>query len=159
MSSADAQTVSMVPHISMPTTITFLVYVHLDTDSQDVQGVEIELTFDETIVRLDDITAGDWFTSSGMEYFFWDYTTPGTDVIHFTGALLHEGRTANGVIGVCHFTALNPGVSPLDFVDVDVRDSANADLGAEHSIGDRIIIDTSVRNERLGFGDLKALYR
>ncbi len=154
-----AQTVSMVPHVSIPTTTEFLVYVYLDSDDQDVQGVEIKLTFDKTIVRLDEITAGDWFTTSGLDYFFWDYTTPGADTIHFTGALLHEGQVTSGVIGICHFAALGPGICPVDFVDVDVRNSINQDLGAGHSVGDQIIIDNAIRNERLGFGEIKMLYR
>ena len=154
-----AQTVSMVPHIAEPVTIAFSVYVYLDSDFEDVQGVEISMTFDETIVQLEEILPGDWFTSSGLEYFFWDYTTPGTDTIHFTGALLHEGRVANGVLGICNFTAIAVGVSPVDFVDVDVRDSVNADLGAAHSTGDLIIIDFAIADESLSFGEIKTLYR
>lgn len=154
-----AQTVSMVPHIAEPVTYSFSVYIYLDSDFQDVQGVEISMTFDNTIVHLNGIAAGDWFTSSGLEYFFWDYTTPGTDTIHFTGALLHQGQVANGVIGICSFTALAQGISPVDFVDVDVRNSVNTDLGAAHSTGDLIIIDLAVANESLSFGAIKTLYR
>ncbi|MBU0742180.1 cohesin domain-containing protein [bacterium] len=154
-----AQTVTMVPHVAVPATATFSVYVHLDADFLDVQGVEIALDFDPAIVRLDGIAPGDWFASSGLEYFFWDYTTPGTDAIHFTGALLHEGRTANGVIGICNFTALAVGISPVDFVDVDVRNSTNQDLGAAHSVGDLIVIEQVIVGERLRFGEVKSLFK
>jgi len=154
-----AQTVSMVPHVAVPDTSVFSVYVYLDSDLQDVQGVEIAMTFDNTIVRLDGIDEGDWFSDSGLEHFFFDYTTAGTDTIHFTGALLHEGRTADGVLGICNFTALAVGVSPVDFVDVDVRDSDNVDLEAAHSSGDQIIIEAAIAAESLGFGDVKRLYR
>jgi len=156
---AGAQTVSMVPHVAIPSASTFTVSFYLDSDYQDVMGVEVELTFDETIVQLDQITIGDWFTSPGREYFFWDYTTPGTDRIHFTGALFDEGQVANGVLGICHFSVLSPGICPVDFVDVDVRDSNNQDYGANHTTGDQIIIDYAIGNETLSFGRVKTLYR
>jgi hypothetical protein len=156
---AGAQTVSMVPHIALPTTTTFTVDFYLNSDFNEVMGVEIALTFDETIVLLDNITAGDWFTSSAQEYFFWDYTTPGTDTIHFTGALLSHGQVVDGVLAVCHFTALGPGVSPVEFVDVDVRDGANQAYGAGHTIDDQIIIDYAIGNETMSFGRVKGLYR
>jgi hypothetical protein len=154
-----AQTVSMVPYIAMPVTYTFPVYVYLDSDFEVVQGVEVSMTFDPTIVHLDGIAPGDWFTGSGLEYFFWDHTTPGTDTIHFAGALLQMGQVADGVLGVCTFTALAGGVSPVDFVDVDVRDADNLDLGAGHSTGDQIVIDLAIADESLCFGEVKALYR
>ncbi len=156
---AAAQTVSMVPHVAMPTTTEFTVYFHLDTDTNDVMGVEISATFNDAVVQLDGIDAGDWFTASGLDWFFWDYTTPGTGTIHFTGALLNQGRTASGVIAVCRFTALAPGVSPVDFTDVDVRDAANQPYPAGHSVDDLIIIDDAIPADSLSFGQVKALYR
>lgn len=156
---AAAQSVYMVPHVALPTTSTFTVYFYLDADAQEVMGVEVSLEFDETIVQLDGIDAGDWFTTSGLDWFFWDYTTPGTDTIHFTGALLDEGRVANGVIAVCRFTAIGLGVCPVDFTDVDVRDASNQTYAAGHSTGDQIIIDAAIGNETMSFGDIKALYR
>ena len=158
-STAAAQTVSMVPHVATPLTTTFTVYIHLDTDGQDVMGVEVSADFDPGIVRLDGIDEGDWFVTSGLESFFWDYTTPGTSTIHFTGALLNQGRSESGVIAVCRFTALTVGESPVDFTDVDVRDAANAPYAAGHSVGDRIIIDDAIGNEVASFGDIKRLYR
>ena len=154
-----AQTVSVVPHVAEPVTYTFPINVYLDSEYEEVQGVEVVMTFDPVIVRLDGIAPGDWFTDSGQAYFFWDHTTPGTDTIHFTGALLDQGQVANGVIGICTFEALAQGVSPVDFVDVDVRDAGNMDLGAGHSTGDQIIIDLAIDSEAFSFGEVKTLYR
>jgi len=154
-----AQTVSMVPHVSVPAASPFEVYVYLDADAVPLQGVEVRITFDPLIVSLDQVTAGDWFTTSGLPYYFYDYTTAGTAEIHFTGALLGASSDHNGVIGVCRFTALVAGVSPLTFTDWDVRGPENVDVGAGHSTGDRIVIEEAVGAEILTFSRLKALYR
>ena len=156
---AAAQSVSMVPHEAVPAASPFEVFVYLDTDGLLLQGVEIRIAFDPGIVALQQVTAGDWFTASGLPYYFYDYTTPGTAEIHFTGALLGAGRTQNGVIGACRFAALAPGVSPLEFLDWDVRGPDNVDVGASHSTGDRIIIEEAVGAEEVTFGRVKLLYR
>jgi len=157
--SAAAQTVSIVPHVAVPSASPFEVYVYLDTDGRELQGVEISIGFDTAVVALAEVTAGDWFTTAGLPYYFHDYTTPGTAVIHFTGALLGAGTTGNGVLGICRFTALVPGTSPLTFLDWDVRGPENVDVAAAHSTGDRIVIEEAVAAGETTFGRLKLLYR
>ncbi len=154
-----SQTVSFSPPVSIPITLTFDVEIDLAATGAAVMGTEIAVTFDEDIVRLDGITAGDWYTTAGQSYYFHDYTTPGTATIHFAAALLGSDRVADGTLAVCHFTALAVGVSPLVFVDVDVRDGTNLDLGAAHSVGDLIIIQRAIPNGSSAWGDLKSLWR
>lgn len=154
-----SQTVSCSPPVSIPVSLAFDVEVVLAAGGAAVMGTEVAVTFDGTIVRLDGITAGDWYTASGQSYYFHDYTTPGAGTVHFAAALLGDDRVADGTLAVCHFTALAVGVSPLVFVDVDVRDGANLDLGAAHSVGDLIIIQRAIPNESRVWGDVKSLWR
>ena len=154
-----SQSVSFAPPISIPVTLDFDVAIDLAAAGAAVMGAEIAVSFDGAIVRLNAITAGDWFTASGQNYYFHDYTTPGAGTIHFAAALLGDDRVADGTLAVCHFTALAVGVSPLLFVDVDVRDGTNLDLGAAHSVGDLIIIQRAIPNESSAWGDVKALWR
>jgi hypothetical protein len=153
-----SQSVSFTPPVSIPVTLNFDVAIDLAAAGAAVMGTEIAVTFDESIVRLNGITAGNWYTASGQNYYFHDYTTLGTSTIHFAAALLGDDRVADGTLAVCHFTALGVGVSPLVFVDVDVRDATNLDLGAAHSVGDLIIIQTAIPNEGSAWGDVKALW-
>ena len=119
----------------------------------------ISLSFDPLLVRLEGIDPGAWFTEGGAEWFFWDYTHPGTELIHFTGSRLGSASSVGGQIGICRFTALEAGISPLDFLGVEVRDFQNQDVHAGHSFGDRIVIDQAIPVEPGSFGRVKALFR
>lgn len=154
-----AQTVFVQPPESIPAEESFTLAIVLDCADAGVLGVEIALSFDASLVRLEGIDPGAWFTGSGVDWFFWDYTHPGTELIHFTGSLLGSASAADGELAVCRFTALDPGVSPLDFLTVEVRDFQNQDLDAAHSYGDRIVIDQAIPDRAVGFGSLKAIYR
>ena len=136
--SAAAQMVYLDPVVSDPLDHEFTLDVMIDTAGLTVMGVQIEITFDPTIASLDYIAAGDWVTSSGLDYFFYDNTTLGTSSIHFDQAFLGQGRTGAGQVAVCHFQAAGPGDSPLEFVGVDIRDEVNSSLDFANSEGDLI---------------------
>ncbi len=154
-----AQTVYVEPTTSQPEENVFTLDIVLDTEGQEVMGLEISISFNELIVHLDGIDPGPWFTDLGHEWFFWDYTHPETELIHFTGSSLGSGVTTSGVVATCRFTALQPGISPLDFLGVDIRDPHNTRLIADHSSGDSIIIDAAVSTEDLSLDFIKALYK
>ena len=159
VSAGAAQTVFVQPPESVPAQEDFTLAVVLDTGGAEVLGLEISLSFDPLLVRLEGIDPGDWFTGGGAEWFFWDYTHPGTELIHFTGSRLGSASSAGGPVGICRFTALEPGISPLDFLGVEVRDFQNQDVHAGHSFGDRIVIDQAISAESGSFGRVKALFR
>lgn len=153
-----AQVISVEPPVSIPSTLEFTVAIAMDTEGAEVMGLEIELSFDNTVVRLNSIQPGPWYTDSSLDYFFWDYTTNGCDRIHFTGSQLNAGDTRSDVVAICHFTALTAGISDLEFLDVDVRDAQNVDLGASHSTGDQIVIEEAVDTNSIPWGSVKATY-
>ena len=154
-----AQSLSFTPPVSIPVAVDFDVEIDLAADGASTMGVEVAATFDPAIVRLNGISPGGWFTAAGQPFYFHDYTTAGASTIHFAAALLGDDRVADGTLAVCHFSALMAGVSPLVFVDVDVRDGTNLDLGAAHSVGDRIIIQTVIPVDASAWGDVKSLWR
>jgi hypothetical protein len=154
-----AQSLSFTPPVSIPVAVDFDVAIDIVAGGAAVMGAEVAATFDPAIVRLDGISAGGWFTAAGQPYYFHDYTTTGASTIHFAAALLGDDRVADGTLAVCHFSALAAGVSPLVFVDVDVRDGTNLDLGATHSEGDRIVIQTAIPIEASAWGAVKSLWR
>ncbi len=135
---AVAQQIYINPPVSEPLEPYLTVDVVIATAGLDVMGMEIEIAFDPTVVALDHIEPGEWVTSAGLDYFFYDLTTPGTDVIRFDMAFLGTGRTGDGQVAICHFHAASPGTSPLEFGTLDIRDPDNAQLTFTHSEGDQI---------------------
>jgi len=157
---ASAQEIFVDPSISLPTEFTFTVDIAIDCAGQAVKGVETVLTFDPFLLHLDAITPGPWYTGTGQDFFFFDYTDfdpQGT--IHFASSVLDGSNDQSLTIAVCHFTASGFGSIPLFFQDVDVRDPDNADLGFGHSTGDLILIDTAIPVTATSFGGVKVLFR
>ena len=158
-SRSSAQMVTVQPPVSSPLGEEFTVSIVLDTGGIGVLGLEVSLSFDATIVQLIGIDPGPWFTAGDADYFFWDYTHAGTELIHFSASRLGSAEAVGGEVAVCRFTALKAGVSLLDFLGVEVRDFQNQNLFAGHSSGDKIIIDEAVETDRASFGGVKSLFR
>lgn len=157
---ASAQMVTIQPSSSEPEQEDFELEVHLDPEGRAVMGMEISVRFDANIVRLEEITPGAWFTQPpAADYFFWDYTHAGTELIRFSASSLGAALSTVGTIAVCRFTAVQPGICPLDFLGVDLRDGENAKLSADHSSGDRIVIDGAIATGTNTLDAVKALYR
>jgi len=124
LSSASAQQITVDPPLAIATQVSFTVDIDIDTGALAVQGAEVVMSYDPAIVQLEGIEAGGWLIDSGLPYFLHDFTpevAPG--VLHFDAALLGGvlGGGGAGTLATCHFTALAPGDSPLDFVQLVVR--------------------------------------
>jgi hypothetical protein len=147
------------PSSSMPVTPDFTVDLAISAAGYLVKGAEVEVTFNPALVALTGVTPGDWVTGQGLQTYFYDYTTPGTNMIHFAMSFLDGSGTGSGVLAVCHFSALAVGTTPLDFVTVDVRDPENQTYVFEHSTGDNIIIDQVISTTPATLGGVKASFR
>jgi hypothetical protein len=157
---ASAQELFVDPTLSTPVDLVFTVDIAIDCAGLSVKGVESILAFDPFLLRLDAVTPGPWYTGTGRDYYFFDYTAiepQGT--IHFASSVLSGANDQSLTIAVCHFTVLGFGSTPVIFQDVDVRDPDNLDLGFGHSIGDLILIDPAIPVVLSSFGGVKALYR
>ncbi len=155
-----AQIVSFNPSDTVPIDPSFDVVIDIDCGGLDVKGVELSVTYDPLLVRLDGVSAGGWYSGSGQSFTFFDYTNiepQGT--IHFASAVLSGTLSGSGNLAVCHFAILDFGVSPLNFVETDVRGLQNTDLGFSHSTGDQITLDPVVEVRQRTFGNIKTLYR
>jgi hypothetical protein len=157
---AVAQEIFMDPSVSLPTDFVFTVDIGIDCAGQAVKGVETILAFDSFLLHLDSITPGPWYTDTGQDFYFFDYTDIDPQgIIHFASSVLDGTNDQSMTIAVCHFTALGFGSTPVIFQDVDVRDGNNLDLGFGHSVGDLIQIDPVIPVAVSSFGALKALFR
>ena len=157
---AHAQHLSFDPPVSVPTAIEFQVRIHLAPAGATVQGLDLVFTYEPSIVSLDAVEAGDWFTDSGADHYLWiDPVTP-AGAVHVSAALLGFGSAVDGHILTLSFTALAPGVSPLHFLAIDLRNDANAPLlFTTHSTGDEIVIEEAIGNESSSMGAFKSLWR
>lgn len=157
---AVAQEVFVDPTLSLPTDFIFTVDIAIDCAGQAVKGVEVVLAFDPFLLQLDSIDPGPWYTGTGQDYFFFDYTdVDPLGTIHFSSSVLDGTNDESLTIAVCHFTALGFGTTPVIFQDVDVRGPDNMDLEFGHSTGDLILVDPAIPVVQSSFGNLKALYR
>lgn len=160
LAAASAQEVFVDPSVSIPNNFVFTVDIGIDCAGQAVKGVEVVLAFDPFLLHLDAITPGPWYTGTGLDYFFFDYSDDDpAGTIHFASSILDGTNDQSLTIAVCHFTAYGFGSTPVIFQDVDVRDVNNIDLGFGHSIGDLIQIDPAVPATASTFGGVKALFR
>ncbi len=155
---AGAQSLSFDPDPFTPQDYIFTVPLVLESGGLSVKGVEAIVSFDTALVTLESITPGPWYTASGQDFFFWDYTTPTSDTIHFASAMLDGSRNADDIIAYCHFSFVDFGFCVLDFDLVDVRGVQNQDLGFASDDG-LIILGTAVGVEPIHFSTLKAIYR
>ncbi len=143
----------------MPVTQNFTVDLAIAAAGYLVEGAEVVVTFNPALVALTDITPGAWVTGQGLQSAFYDYTTPGTNTIHFLVSFLDGSATGSGVLAVCHFTALAVGTTPLNFVTVDVRDPDNLPYVFGNSTGDNIVIDMVIPTTPATLGGVKASFR
>jgi len=157
-SSASAQMLRFDPDPYIPFDEVFAVPLLLESGGAEVKGVEVTVTFDPALVVLDSITPGPWYTASGQDFFFWDYTTPFTYAIHFASAMLDGTNSADGIIAFCHFSFIDFGTCPLEFTDTDVRDVNNDPMGFGFDDG-LIFLNPAVETETVEFSSLKAIYR
>jgi hypothetical protein len=148
------------PSTSTPTDSLFTVEV-VRNAGDEVQGFDVKIAFDRTVVQPDYIMPGGWLLASGYPFALYDGTVAGQDTIRFSTAFLGLGQTsgAAGVVAVLHFRSRNLGVSPLDFAPVTARDADNATVPFDHSVGDRIVIDRVIDAWRATLGGVKGLYR
>jgi hypothetical protein len=157
---AVAQEIFVDPPVSIPNDFVFTVDIGIDCAGLAVKGVEVVLAFDPFLLHLDAITPGPWFTGTGLDYFFYDYSDEDpAGTIHFASSILDGTNNQSLTMAVCHFTAYGFGTTPVIFQDVDVRGFDNMDLGFGHSTGDLIQIDPAVPATATTLGGVKALFR
>ncbi len=155
---ASAQHLGFNPSISIPATTSFQIDLQLTTNGTTVQGLDIVFSYNPIVVQLNGVNAGGWLTIS--DYYLWNNPASALGFVHVSAALLGAGSNTDGAVLTLDFEALEAGISPLDFVSIDLRDDANAPIpGATHSFGDHILIEEAIANEVWSVGAVKSHWR
>ncbi len=160
---AAAQTVVFDPHYSsVDYGELFTVDLLIDPGGLSVKGIDLEVTFDTTIVELQMIEAGTWLTTFPLAWYFFDHTgepnTPETS-LRFAMAFLDSSRNDAGQLAVARFKAKTQGATSLDWLVLDVRGEDNEALSFAHSIDDSIRVEPATAISRDSFGQIKAIFR
>ncbi len=158
VSSSSAQTLRFDPDPYFPADEKFTLPLLLEAGGLEVKGVECIITFDSALVSLESITPGPWYSESGQELFFGDYTEPGTSVLHFASAMLDSTNNTDGAIALCHFSFVDCGFCDLIFTEANVRD-ANYDPLSFALDNGLIVLDQAIHSEPVKLSSLKAIYR
>jgi len=107
-----------------------------------VKSVDLTFDFDETYVRLDSITAGEWATTSGLTFIFTDHTPTDDTVAHFDLSFTDGVVADPGTVAYCHFTGVGTadGAMALPFTGNSVLDVNDTPLGFVTSSGDSMYV-------------------
>jgi Cohesin domain/PEP-CTERM motif len=139
------------PVLSVPATTnatqfdTFTVDVSI-ADAVDVIGFQFDLTYDETLLTVTDVTEGPFLGSGGAGTVFLpgDFTTTPGSITFTLGALsgLDPGINGGGVLAHIVFTPILPGASALTLSNALLQDSTFEVIEPELSSG-RVVIAES----------------
>jgi hypothetical protein len=115
--------------------------VSVNAEVLGITGFDLEIDYDESVVELMEVVEGSLPQSSGGTFFFWTYGPAPENAIVINGAVLGDSVDGPGVLARLHFAALVPGVSPLDFLSLELRDLQNnpiavTDVGGEIHVSD-----------------------
>jgi len=110
--------------------------VSVNAEVLGLTGFDLEIDYDESVVELMEVVEGDLPQSSGGTFFFWTEGPAPENAIVINGAVLGNSVDGPGVLARLHFTGLAAGVSPLDFLSLELRDIENnsipvTDVGGE----------------------------
>ena len=95
---AAAQRLAFDPSVSVPTAVNFTVDLTLDSQGATVQGLDVVFTYDPMVVQFTGVTAGDWFTASGLDHYLWLDPATALDTVHFVSNVLGHSRVERGLL-------------------------------------------------------------
>ena len=102
--------------------------VSVNAELLGLTGYDLTIDYDESVLEVLGVVEGALPQGSGSSFFYW---TPGPapeNAIVINGAVLGDSVDGPGVLARLHFSALIPGVSPLEFLTFELRDIANFPL-------------------------------
>jgi hypothetical protein len=122
---------------------TFWVDVMVDAQMTGVTGYDLVIDFDEELLDVLNVVEGGLPVGyPGETFLYWtDDGTP-SDALVVNGALLGGSVDGPGSLVRIEFIALVPGLSPLAFSDVELRDITNASIPTIDENGDVLIVSS-----------------
>jgi len=108
----------------------FWVEISVNDELLGLTGYDLAIDFDEGVLEVLDVVEGALPQTSGASFFYWTSGPSPENAIVINGAVLGAAVDGPGVLARLHFSALVPGVSPLEFLTFELRDIENAVIPA-----------------------------
>jgi hypothetical protein len=135
---------------------TFSVAIVVDATPTPIQGFDVTLHFDPVVVTPVDVLEGALLTGSGSPTFFvWLNAGAVGDSVQINAAVLGGTVSGPGELAQIRFYKEMPGLSPLVWSKLDVRDDQNAPIAVTGDSGEVFIEGCSVPVEPTTWGRLK----
>jgi hypothetical protein len=103
----------------------------VNEDVTGLTGYDLLIDFDESVVEVASVVEGELPESSGNSFFFWTTDHESSDAVEINGAVLGASVDGPGVLARLLFHGLVEGVSPVAFLDFELRDLGNHTIPAE----------------------------
>jgi hypothetical protein len=113
----------------------FWVDVSVNAELLGLTGYDLIIDYNEDVLEVLDAVEGALPQSAGPSFFYWTSGPAPENAIVINGAILGDSVDGPGVLASLHFSALAPGVSPLEFLTFELRDIENAPIPATASDG------------------------
>jgi nitrous oxidase accessory protein len=109
-----------------------LVTLHLANDGKGVKGSSIVMSYDASCLLVEGVSNGTLFGTAGQTAFFYHRESEGK--IQIDAAALGTDNSVNysGDIATIRFKVLKAGDYNIGFIDVKLRDAANAELTPQY---------------------------
>jgi len=130
------------------------------TGVTDLKGMQVELTFDPSVLQVLSASRGTLLPPGAAGSFFQSFLSnaPGNGHVQCDAAVLTGSSSGSGTLLAVRFRALAIGVSPITVTWVDLRDSNNASTTPGGSSA-TIRVFGPVATQRASWTKLKNLYR
>ena len=119
----------------------FWVDVSVNEELLGLTGYDLIIDFDEDVLEVLGVVEGALPQSSDESFFFWTSGPPPANAIVINGAVLGGTVDGPGVLARLHFSALIPGVSPLEFLTFELRDILNDPIPTTAYDGQVVVTD------------------
>lgn len=113
----------------------FWVDVSVNEELLGLTGYDLVIDYDESVLELLDVVEGALPQSAGPSFFYWTLGPGPENAVVINGAILGDSVDGPGVLASLHFSGLAAGVSPLEFLDFELRDLENDPITATSTDG------------------------
>jgi hypothetical protein len=140
---------------------TFTLDIVVSADMTGLMGYDISVTFDGSVIHLQDATEGSLPATSGYETFFrWLNPPPPADSVHVNGAILGNTVDGPGALFTLEFIGYAPstiGTTDVIIAVSTIRDGVNQDI--VHTVAHGWVqVSAPIATESVTWGAVKSLY-
>jgi hypothetical protein len=109
-----------------------LVTLHLANDGKGVKGSSIVMSYDASCLSVEGVSSGTLFGTAGQTALFFHKESEGKIQIDAAALGIDNAANYSGDVATIRFKVLKTGDYNIGFIDVKLRDAANAELTPQY---------------------------